>query len=344
LYKRLQDAFTRLPGVAAAALCSYSPQSGGSWNDGVFVDGHGAPGAKEDISSSFSRVTPGFFEAIGNPIVRGRAILEQDTDSAQHVAVINEAFARRFFKNEDPIGKHFGRSQLESARMYEVVGVAKDAEYLTYTLGQPPRPFFFLPEVQHDVFPNPQLTKGDIRAHFLYDIVIATKPGVHLSVEEVKKTIASVDPNMPVNSIHTMREQVAEQFVQQRLIARLSSFFGILSLVLASIGLYGVTAYNAGRRMTEIGVRMALGANRGQVVTLVLRGALGLIGFGLLLGIPLSLAVGNLLRNQLYGTNPYDPAITIVAIAVLGLSAMAAAFLPAFRASLISPVQLLRAE
>ena len=156
--------------------------------------------------------------------------------------------------------------------------------------------------------------------------------------------MASVDPNLPVISIRTLREQVAGQFTQQRLIARLTSFFGVLSLVLASIGLYGVTAYNAGRRTSEIGVRMALGADRGHVVALVLRGAFGLILVGLSIGLPLTFAAGRFLGNQLYGMNPYNPVVTLAAVLALGLSALVASFVPAFRASLISPLDALRAE
>ncbi len=156
--------------------------------------------------------------------------------------------------------------------------------------------------------------------------------------------MASVDPGMPIVSIRTLREQVASQFTQQRLIARLTSFFGILSLVLASIGLYGVTAYNAGRRINEIGVRIALGASRGHVVRLVLRGAFGLILLGLLVGLPLTFAAGRFLGSQLYGMNPYDPVVTLAAIAALGLSALAASLIPALRASLISPLEALREE
>jgi ABC-type antimicrobial peptide transport system permease subunit len=156
--------------------------------------------------------------------------------------------------------------------------------------------------------------------------------------------MASVDPNLPVISLHTLSEQVDAQFAQQRLIARLTSFFGVLSLVLASIGLYGVTAYNTSCRVNEIGVRMALGADRGNVVALVLRGAFALILFGLLVGLPLTFAVGRFLGHQLYGMNPYNPGVTLVAMVALGLSALAASLIPAFRASFISPLEALRAE
>ena len=345
LYQRIHDSLSSMPAVSSVALCVYSPQSDESWNDGtIAVDGQPPPGPKDDPSSSWDRVTPGYFDVIGNPIVKGRGITEQDTSKSQHVAVINEAFARKFFKHEDPIGKHFGRSDPGASRLYEIVGVAKDARYLNYNLDRPIGPFFFLPEAQYDVFPKAAETKGDLRSHFMHDIVIVTKPGATLSIAQVTRAMAAVDPNMPVNFIRTLKEQVAGQFNPQRLIARLTSLFGVLSLLLASLGLYGVTAYNAGRRINEIGVRMALGADRGHVVALVLRGAFGLIALGLLIGLPLTAAAGQFLGSQLYGMSPFDPFVTLVAVVALGFSAFVAALIPALRASFISPLVALRAE
>jgi ABC-type antimicrobial peptide transport system permease subunit len=252
------------------------------------------------------------------------------------VAVINEVFARKFFRNENPIGRHFGRNA-ETRREFEVVGVAKDARYLANNIDQPVGPLFFLPEAQADYTKS----AGSL---FLHDIVISTRPGANLSAAEVRQAVASVDSGMPIISIQTLREKVDLQFTQQRLIARLTSFFGVLSLILASVGLYGVIAYNAGRRISEVGVRIALGATRGDVVRLVLKGAIGLIVAGLSIGLPLTFAAGRLLGNQLYGLDPYNPAATITAVMALGLSALLASVIPAIRASLISPLDALRAE
>jgi ABC-type antimicrobial peptide transport system permease subunit len=179
---------------------------------------------------------------------------------------------------------------------------------------------------------------------FLRDIVIRVRPGADLSIAAVRQAVASVDAGLPLVSIRTLREQIASQFSQQRLIARLTSFFGVLSLVVASIGLYGVTAHNAERRVSEIGLRMALGANRGDVVRLVVRGAFGLIVFGLLIGLPLTFAAARFLSSQLYGISPYNPAVILTGVVTLGLSALVASFVPAFRASLNSPLDALRAE
>jgi predicted permease len=341
LYGRIHDSLASIAGISAVAICTYSPLSHNNWGTGVWVDGRPAPGPND--GASWDRVTAGYFDVIGNPILRGRGISEQDTATSRRVAVINEAFARKFFKHEDPIGKYFGQSGLGS-RQYEIVGIAQDARYQSFNLDKPIGPFFFLPEAQHDFLPNAESTEAYLGSHFLQDIVVVTRPRASLSDVELRQAMASVDPSLPIISIRTLKEQVATQFTQQRLIARLSSLFGVLSLVLASIGLYGVTAYNVGRRTGEIGVRMALGASRGQVVRLVLRGAFLLIAFGLILGIPLSLATSQVLRSQLYGLNPYDPIPIAIAVAVLGLFGLIATLVPAQRASRVDPMVALRYE
>jgi predicted permease len=334
LYRRIHDAMTSIPGVSSVALCQYSPVGYG-WGAGVWVDGHPAPGPKDDNAAAWDRVSAGYLDVIGTPILRGRGISEEDAQSSRKVAVINEAFARKFFQNENPIGKHFGTEADNSGR-YEVVGIAKDARYLT--LDKPDGAFFFLPEAQADYS---QTNRGSL---FLHDIVILTRPGVSLSDAQVRQAVASVDPSLPIISIRALKEKVATQLAQQQLIARLTSLFGVLSLVLASIGLYGITAYNVGRRRGEIGVRMALGASRGQVVRLVLRGAFLLIAFGLILGIPLSLATSRVLSSQLYGLNPYDAVPIAIAVAVLGLFGLIATLVPAQRAMRVDPIVALRYE
>ena len=337
LYRHIHDSIASIPEVSSVALCQYSPLNGGAWGTRIWVDGHQVPGPKDDNFAFWDRVTAGYFDVIGTPIIKGRGILEEDTATSRRVAVISEAFARKFFRNEDAIGKHLGK-EAGDARQFEVVGIAKDARYVTYDFDRPISPFLFLPVAQADY------SQHNLGALFLHDIVILTRPGATLSVAEVRQAVASVDPNLPIISIRTLREQVTRQFTQQQLIARLTSLFGVLALVLASIGLYGVTAYNIGRRTSEIGVRMALGANRGAIIRLVLRGALLLIALGLILGIPLSLAMSMVLRSQLYGLNPYDPMVIVRAAVVLGVFALIATLAPALRASSISPAQALRTE
>ena len=334
LYRRTHDSIASIPGVSSVALCQYSPVGYG-WGAGVWVNGRPAPGPKDDNSAAWDRVSAGYLNVIGTPIVRGRGITEEDTASSRKVAVINEAFARKFFQNEDPIGKHFG-TEADNSRKYEVVGIAKDARYLT--LDKPDGAFFFLPEAQADY------SQTNLGSLFLHDIVIRTRPGASLSEAQVRQAMASVDPNLPIISIRTLKEKVATHLTQQRLIARLTSLFGVLSLVLASIGLYGVTAHNVGRRTGEIGVRIALGASRSDVVRLVLQGAFLLIAFGLILGIPLSLVTSRVLSSQLYGLNPFDPVPIAIAVAVLGLFGLIATLVPAQRAMRVDPMVALRYE
>ena len=207
LYRRIHDSLSTIPRVSSVALCTYSPQNLSQWGGGVWVDGHASE--PEDRNPVFwDRVTAGYLDAIGNPIIRGRGISEQDTATSRHVAVINEAFARKFFKNEDPIGKHFGRNGIGSERQYEIVGIAKDVRNLTYSLDKPTGPFYFLPEAQHDLSQDAgnEVSPG---SHFLHDIVIVTRPGATLSFAKVRQAMASVDPNLPVISIQALREQVA---------------------------------------------------------------------------------------------------------------------------------------
>jgi predicted permease len=344
LYRRIHDGFASIAGVASVACALYTPLSGDNWDEGIFLAGQPAPGPHTDAGASWVRVSPGYFETIGNPILKGRAINEQDTSSSRHVAVINEAFARKLFKNEDPIGKHFGKNGVKYAGEYEIVGVAMDARYLPDDLDKPVGAFFFVPESQSAQYDQPVAISTEVRSHYLHDIVVRMQPSATLPEGLARRTLASIDPNLPILRMQSLNEQVASTFSQQRLIARLTSLFGILALVLASIGVYGITAYNVGSRTNEIGVRVALGADRSNILALILRGALVLVAFGLLVGVPLTLAADRFLSHQLYGLNQYDPVILSVATLTLAISALVAALIPAFRATSISPMQALRIE
>ncbi len=344
LYRRIRGSLESIPGVEAAALCTYSPQNMNQWGGAVWVDGHPASGSDQDNLAFWDRVTPGYFDVIGNPIIRGRGISEQDTANSRRVAVINEAFARKYFKDQNPIGRHFGRGGIGSERQYEIVGVARDIRNLTYSLEKPTGPFYFLPEAQHDFPPNSGAGEISPGSHFAHDLIFVTRPGASVSLAQVRRALAAVDPNLPVIAMGTVEEQIGLQFSQQRLMARLTSFFGVLSIILASIGIYGVTAYNAGQRTNEIGLRMALGAHRRQILTLVLGSAFALVLLGLLIGLPLTFAAGRVLGNQLYGMDPYSPTVTAIAVAALGLCTLVASLVPAVRAASISPLEALRSD
>jgi predicted permease len=342
LYRRLHDSFAAMPGVGSVSMCMYSPLSS-DWYHSIYVDGQPAPGPDANNGAGTDRVTAGFFETIGNPIVEGRGITELDAAGSAHVAVVNQAFVKKFFKGQDPIGKFFGDSDPRATRLYRIVGVAEDA-LMTGSPGKPIDAFFFLPEAQYTVYPKTEDMQSDSITHYVHDVILLMNPGVKISDEQIRRVVASIDPNLPVNFVRTLRDQVEGAFRQQRLTARLTGLFALLSVVLAAIGTYSAIAYNAGRRTTEIGVRMALGAKRFDVIGLVLHGAVRLLVLGLLFGLPLTYGAARMLGNQLYGTDPYDPVITVVAILVLSCSALIASFIPAVRASLLSPEEALRTE
>jgi predicted permease len=332
LYQRLQEALPQIPGVLSASLSCYSPLGGNNWNEWVFIEGKTQD--YRGTAPSWDRVGPHYFETIGTRLLEGRVIDERDTPGAPHVAVINEKFAHRFFPNENPIGQHFGMGDASHSGDNEVVGVVEDAKY--QDTRSPAYATFFLPLLQ---VPRGKPLNGWVRAIELH---IAGEP--EILEPAVRKAIASVDPQLIVLNLMSFGEQVARNFNQERLIARLTELFGALALILACVGLYGVTAYGVARRTHEIGIRMALGADRRNVLGLVLRAAIFQLGLGLAIGIPATLAGGNLLASQLYGVKSYDPVILGVATVVLAGCAIVAAYVPARRATRVDPLVALRYE
>ena len=318
--------------------------SGDSWNNGVLIEGKPDPSAKDHYGANFVRVTPGFFETLENPVLMGRAITEEDRANTRNVAVVNQAFVKQFFGSENPIGKHFGPDKRKYAGMWEIVGVTADMRYLTYGLKDPPQPMYFLPEAQTAHFDEAEEQAGDAAGHYLHNLVLWA-PGNPPNLEEqVRRAMADVDPNLALYSVDPYQHLLGTAFSQQNMIATLTILFGGLALVLAAVGLYGVMAYTVEQRTTEIGVRMALGANRGSVIGMVLRSAFWQVGIGLLLGIPAALGAGMLITEQLYGVKPWDPVMLTGATLCLGVAALIAAVIPAQRAASLNPVDALRAE
>lgn len=344
LFRTIDDRLEKIPGVRKAVPALYAPMTGDSWNDEIRVEGRPEPGAKENTSAAWSRIMPGFFEVLGTKILLGRPITEEDTASTRKVAVINEAFAKKFFKAENPIGKHFGISKLKYASTFEIVGVTNDIRYLTSDYGKPVGPMFWVPETQTTQYDDPAFLAGEIWSHYLYNIVIwapGDPPGME---DKVRRALASVDPNLVLYGVDPYSEVVSADFQQENMIATLTMLFGVLGLVLAAIGLYGVTAYTVEQRTSEIGLRMALGADRRQVVKMVLRGAFTQIGIGLALGIPAALGAGRLISEQLFGVDPENPEMLAIATLLLGLAAFLAAIIPARRAATLDPMLALRNE
>lgn len=344
MFRQIDDRLRQIPGVRMAAPALYAPMTGDSWNDGIRVEGRPEPGAKEDTGAGFVRVMPGFFETLGAKILLGRSNTDEDTAATRKVAVINEAFAKRFFKGQSPIGQHFGPDKIKYSATFEIVGVVKDMRYMTYDYKEPVGPMFWVPEAQTVEFDDPAMSSGEIWSHYLYNIVIwapGNPPGIE---ERVHKALASVDPNLVLYGVDSYSQVVSSDFQQENMIATLTTLFGVLGLVLAAVGLYGVMAYTVEQRTSEIGVRMALGADRAQVIKMVLRGAFSQIGIGLALGIPAAIGAGKLMTDQLFGVKPWDPIMLTLATILLGVAALLASVIPARRAADVEPIVALRNE
>jgi macrolide transport system ATP-binding/permease protein len=342
LYRQIEDRFNALPGVASIGMAMYSPLEGDNWGECVIQQGHPAPGPNAHCGSTWDRVSPGFLDSIGVPIVHGRGLSDHDTASSPQVAIVNQTFVKRFFPDKDPIGQHFGIDYPQYSGNWEIVGVFRD--FKMNNPREPVRPVFLRPFTQYFTYKEPQLTSTENESMFVRAMIVSFAHPPSDADALIRRTLASIDPNLTVMDLRTFSSQVAGNFNEDRLVARLTSLFGILALVLASVGLYGVTAYFVARRTGEIGIRMALGATRSGVVSMVLRSALWQILFGLALGIPAALFAGHLMESQLYGVGQYDPAALLFSALVLALCAAVAGFIPARRAASIEPMQALRTE
>jgi putative ABC transport system permease protein len=344
LLREIDLSLKQIPGVRMVAPALYAPMSGDSWNDGIRIQGRPEPAPKEDTSAGWARVMPGFFETIGAKTMIGRTFTDDDTAATPNVAVVNEAFVRRFFKGQNPIGQHFGPNRIRYASKYEIIGVVKDIRYMTGDYNEPVGPMYWLSETQTATFDDPDWSVGEKWSHFLYNIVLWA-PGDPPAMElRVRKAIAQVDPTLVVDDVVPYGKVVSNDFHQENMIATLTSLFGALGLTLAAIGLYGVMAYTVEQRTNEIGLRMALGADRGHVVAMVLRGAFWQVGIGLGLGIPLAILAGKLMKDQLYNVQPWDPVMLSVATLLLALAALAASVIPVRRAAGVQPMIALRIE
>lgn len=341
LYRDLQSRLERIPGIERVGLALYAPLTD-NWGELIFVDGHPPAGLNENSVASWDRVSAGFLETVGQTVLRGRSLTAADSRNTANVAVVNETFVRRFFPNEDPLDRYFGIDLPANARTFRIIGVVRDAKYTQPS--RPARPMFFVSLSQGAKYDVELLQKIDARSHFIEAVMLRSRlaPG---SLEPVlRKTFAEADPNLTVVSVRTMKEQIALVFDQQRAVASLAGLFGIVALMLAAVGLYGVTAYTVAQRTGEIGIRMALGADKGGVLRLVLAAAFRTVGIGLLLGIPLAAGAGQLIAAQLYGVKGWDPAALAVAAASLAVAAFVAAMIPAWRAASIDPMSALRME
>ncbi|MPY90985.1 MAG: FtsX-like permease family protein [Luteitalea sp.] len=344
LYRAIEERLNRLPGVQGSGLALYNPLTD-NWGELVLVSGHPPPKPGDEAGASWDRVSTSYLQNLGVTLLRGRYFTAADNEHSENVAVVNEAFVRRFFKSdEDPIDAHFGLDLPENVNTYRIVGVVRDAKFAGFALDRPARPMFFVSLAQTVDYENPMMKRLESGSHFVGGLLLVTNTPPGVLEPQVKRALAQVDPNLTVTTVRTLQEQVNRSFDQQRAVASLAGLFGIVALVLAAIGLYGVTAYNVAQRTNEIGIRMALGADRGKVIEMVLHGAFRRVLVGLALGLPLAVGAGRLLSAQLYGVPFWDPLALGAAAASLTACAFVAAIIPAARAAVISPLDALRHE
>jgi predicted permease len=344
LYRQLEEQLNRIPGVQGSGMALYNPLTD-NWGELIMVAGHPAGKFDGESGASWDRVSANYLQNWGMAILRGRAFTAADNETTAPVAIVNEAFVKRFFKSdEDPLAQHFGLDMPEYVGTFSIVGVVRDAKFAGWGLSRPARPMFYVPLAQTVDYHDALMKKLELRSHFIGGIMLVTNMPPGALEPLLTRTLAELDPNLTINSIRTMQQQVELSFDQERAVASLAGLFGIVALVLAAVGLYGVTAYTVAQRTNEIGIRMTLGADRAKVVQLVLRGAFTRVLIGLLLGLPLAVGAGRLISGELYGVSSWDPLALSVATGALAICSFFAAMIPANRAASISPMNALRIE
>jgi macrolide transport system ATP-binding/permease protein len=342
LYQTIVDRFHGIPGVLKVGLATYTPMEQNNWGSGVKVQG------EPDLNKGASWVkgTAEYFDSVGTHVVMGRGFKPQDTLNAPPVAVVNQEFVKQFFGNRNPIGHHFGHSgpgQAGRDGAHEIVGVVEDTTYTSVYWKN--HAMYFLPLTQRAGTANdPDDPLDKDQSMYAGALVIETGHPITGFEKIVSDTLASINPNLTVVKFQTFQQQIDDRFIEERLIARLTSLFGLLALLLAAIGLYGVTSYTVVRRTPEIGIRMALGAARSRVIGMVIRGAMLQAGAGLAIGIPVAIFCVRYVKSQLYEITNVNVPVMTIAIGVLVLTAAIAGIIPARRAASIDPVKALRIE
>jgi predicted permease len=322
----LTERVSRLPGVRSMALAGDAVFGNGGWNQSVWIERPGQPAQEAGVSDN--HVSAGFFATAGIPILAGREFGGQDGENAPQVALVNQSFARRFFRDEDPIGKRFGRGA-EASGLYAVVGVVGDAKY--GNVREQMRPMVFHPLMQEEPMDSLVL---HVRA--------ASTPTA--LAPSIRREILALDSDVLITEARTLPEEIRSQLRQDRMFAALANFFALLALALGAIGIYGIVAYRVAHRTAEIGVRMALGAQRSDVLWLIMRETVVLLVAGAAIGVPAALAAARLIKNLLFGLTPSDPLTIACATAVLCAAGALAGFLPARRAASLEPTLALRGD
>jgi macrolide transport system ATP-binding/permease protein len=343
LYRQIEDRFSALPGMAHVGLVRYAPLGGNNWGSCVILQGHPAPGPTDTCFASWDRASTQFLDSIGVPIVRGRNFTSQDAASPQQVAIVNQSFAKQFFPGEDPIGKRFGLGKPQYSGAFQIVGVFADFKMTDARADV--HPLFFRPVSQHfNGYQEADEIAGEDASMFVDFIILDFTTAPKDAEVLARKTLADVDPGLSIFQFVSYDTELSGNFNQDRLTARLTALFGILALILASVGLYGVMSYFVARRTGEIGIRMALGASRSGVIAMVLLSALSQLIVGLAIGIPAALLAGHLMTSLLYKVGGYDPAAFLAATGALAACGTVAGLIPARRAASIDPIKALRTD
>jgi macrolide transport system ATP-binding/permease protein len=337
LYRTMEERFHALPGVMKVGISAYTPMEDNNWGTGVQVQGQ--PNIGHDAWASIVRANAEYFDAVGTRVVMGRGISVTDTSTAPSVAVVNKTFARKFFHGGNPIGQHFGNGP-DSAGDYQIVGVVEDTTYQSVRWKD--HQMYFIPLMKRPLSSKDPIEKDT--SLYAGAIVLETARPMNDMESLARTTLAGINPNLTVVKFQTFDQQIADRFNDDRMIARLTVMFGALALLLAAVGLYGVTAYTVALRTSEIGIRMALGAERRRVVAMVMRGAMTQTLLGLAIGIPVALMCVRFVKAQLYEIASADTTVMAVAIVTLAVAACVAGMIPARRAASIDPMRALRTE
>ena len=343
VYRQLEDAFRALPGMVSVSFARYLPLEGNEWGGCVMIKGGPVPGPADNCFSDWDRVSPPFLDSVGVPLIRGRGFTDGDESAALPAVLVNQAFVKRFFAHQDPLGQRFGVNGAQYADAFQIVGVFAD-----FKLSDPrrePQPLFLRPLGQlYAGYTDPTLLAAEQSSLYLNRIVLQFDRSQPDAEQLVRTVVANVNPNIPVIRVQSYPAVVAGNFNQDRLLARLTEAFGILALILASVGLYGVMSYLATRRTSEIGIRMALGASRSGIISLMMRSAFLQVFAGLAIGIPASLAVGRMMKHLLFEVSANAPLAFLGAAAMLGACMAVAGIIPAIRAASLDPMRALRTE